>query len=96
MAELRAVIPDRVGIVDGDNEGHVRWGGYVAGVDAVRGRMAWFVEAYRLRDRMILIDDILMLVLSLTCSGIARDKRFVQFPGLWRIFGVSDLHRVGS
>jgi hypothetical protein len=66
VAELRTVIPDRVGIIDGDNEGHVRWGGHVAGVDAVRGRVAWLAEA-GLRDRVVLFDNILILVLSLAC-----------------------------
>jgi len=71
VAELRTVVPDGVGIIDGDNKGHVRWGGHVAGVDAVRGRMAWLAEA-GLRDRVVLFDDILILALSLAhCAGQA-------------------------
>ncbi len=63
VAELRAVVPDRVRIVDGDNKGHVRWGGQKAGEDAIRGGVAWLVEAYGLCDGVVLIDDILKLVL---------------------------------
>jgi len=68
VAELRTVVPDGVGIIDGDNKGHVRWGGHVAGVDAVRGRMAWLAEA-GLRDRVVLFDNILILALPSPLRG---------------------------
>ena len=77
MAVLRTVVPDWVGVVDGDNEGHIRWGGHgrhVAGVDAIGGGVAWFIEADRLRDGMILVDDILMSDLSTALCGIAQGK----------------------
>ena len=64
MAELRTVVPDGVGIVDGDGKRHVCGGRHVAGEDAVGGRVAWLFEA-GLCHRMILMDGILMLIFSL-------------------------------
>lgn len=67
VPELRTVVPDRVGIIDGDSKGHVRRRGHVAGVDAVRGRMAWLLEA-GLRDRVVLYPLNLALCLSLSLT----------------------------
>ena len=55
VGNLRTVIPDGVGIVDGDRKGRVRRalkGGEVAGENTVRRRVAWFAEA-GLRNRMV-------------------------------------------
>lgn len=92
VAELRTVVPDGVGIIDGDNKGHVRWGGHVAGVDAVRGRMAWLAEA-GLRDRVVLFDDTLMLALS---SPLRGTSSLLHSRGNRNISVVSDLHHASS
>ena len=65
MAVLRAVVPDWVGIIDGDDKGLVgrgAQGGQVARVDAIGSGVAWFIEADGLRNGVVLVDDMVRWV----------------------------------
>ena len=100
VAELRTVVPDGVCVVDGDNKGHVGGGyegGHVAGVDAIRCGVAWFVEADGLRDGMVLIDDIfrlilLRLILLIACAGLRETRGACSVVGILYNFSVELTH----
>ena len=95
VAELRTVVPDGVCVVDGDDKGHVGWGhegGHVAGVDAIRRGVAWFVEADGLRDGMILIDDIIRLILLIACAVLRETRSACSVVGILYDFSVELTH----